>query len=143
LPQIYEAGYKFHIGKANILRQGKDVTIGAIGSMVWEALQACEILKAEGIEAKMIDFASVKPIDDEAIKKACDETKGIITCEDHTVIGGLGDAVASVILPYKPIPHLRIGIQDKFGESGSAKELYEKYGLTAKHIVQKVKELLK
>ncbi|MDI6839312.1 MAG: transketolase family protein [bacterium] len=143
LPIIYKYGCNFELGKSITLRAGNDITIGAIGSLVYEALQSYEILKSNKIEARVIDFASVKPIDKEAIKRACDETQGIITCEDHTVIGGLGDAVAEVILSYRPIPHRRVGIQDIYGESGSTKDLYEKYGLSSHHIVEKAMELLK
>lgn len=141
LPIIYENNNKFELGKATILKEGDDITIGAIGPMVYEAIEAHNILKKEKIYARVIDFASVKPIDEDIIKNACDETKAIITCEDHSVIGGLGDAVASVILAYKPIPHIRIGIQDVFTESGSKEDLYKKYGLSAKHIVEKIKWL--
>ena len=141
LPQIYDK-FEFKLGSSVTLREGKDITIGAIGPMVFEALESHELLKAKGISARVIDFASVKPIDVNAIQKACDETKGIITCEDHSVVGGFGDAVAQIILAYHPIPHLRIGVQDTFSKSGSQEELYKKYGLTAQHIVEKAKQIL-
>ena len=143
LPVIYPNECDFKIGQSVTLKEGKDITIGAIGSMVFEALQAHKILKSNGIGARVIDFASVKPIDEESIKRACDETAGIITCEDHTVIGGLGDAVANVILSYRPVPCSRVGIQNTVGESGSTRDLYEKYGLTSHHIAQKAMELIK
>lgn len=142
VPNVYDKDYEFKIGGSTTLIEGKDVAIGAAGSMVQEALGVQKLLEADGISSRVIDFASIKPIDKDAIKKACDETKVIITCEDHTIIGGLGDAVAEVILSYKPIPHFRIGMQDRFGESGSGPELYEKYGFTSKHIAQKAKEVL-
>ncbi|MCK4352950.1 transketolase family protein [candidate division WOR-3 bacterium] len=141
LPVIYKK-CNFKLGKATTLEEGKDITIGAIGPMVANALEACKILKSKGIQARIIDFASVKPIDKEAIRKACAETRGIITCEDHMVTGGLGDAVAEVILTEHPVPHLRIGIQNIVSESGSYQDLYEKYGLTAHHIAQKAMGLL-
>jgi transketolase len=142
LPKIYNE-YEFRLGKATLLKEGRDITIGAIGPLVHEALEASEILKSKGIMARVVDFASVKPIDEEMIKRACDETKAIITCEDHSIIGGFGDAVAQVILGYRPIPHLRIGVQDVFGKSGSMKELYEKYELNAYHIADKGIKFLK
>ncbi len=143
LPILYPKDTEFKLGEAITLREGNDITIGAIGNMVPIALEAYEILKAKNINARVIDFASVKPIDEETIKQACDETRGFITCEDHTIAGGLGDAVAQIILAHHPIPHLRIGIQGILGESGSAQELYEKHGLTANNIVEKVEKLLK
>ncbi len=142
LPMLYPEDMEFKLGQATTLKQGKDITIGAIGSMVPRTLEAHEILKTKGINARVIDFASVKPIDEEAIKQACDETRGFITCEDHTIAGGLGDAVSQVILAHHPIPHLRIGIQGTFGESGASQDLYEKHGLTANHIVEKAEKLL-
>ncbi|MDD5529088.1 MAG: transketolase family protein [bacterium] len=142
LPPIYKEGYEFKLGSSNLLTDGKDVTIGTYGMMVAEALKVQKSLEAMNISARVIDFASIKPVDKSAIMKACDETGAFVTCEDHTVIGGLGDAVAEIILAYKPIPHLRIGMQDRFSESGSASDLYEKYGLTAKHITQKIKDFL-
>jgi len=142
LPIIYPENLEFKLGQAITLKEGKDIAIGAIGSMVSRAMKAQEILKAKGISARVIDFASVKPIDVSAIKQACDETRGFITCEDHTTVGGLGDAVAQVILSHHPIPHSRIGIQGTFGESGASRDLYEKYGLTANHISAKAEKLL-
>jgi transketolase len=141
LPKLYDQ-FEFVPGASTTLRQGKDVTIGAVGPMVLRALGACEILESEGIQARVIDFASVKPIDVEAIKKACDETAGIVTCEDHTIHGGLGDAVSQIVLSHHPIPHLRLGVEDRFSESGDPEDLYEKYGLTSRHIVEKVNQVL-
>lgn len=143
LPIIYPEDVKFKPGFSVTLKDGEDITIGAIGSMVPIAIEAHELLKSEGISARVIDFASIKPIDVEAIKKVCNETRGIITCEDHTIIGGFGDAVAEVTLGYHPIPHVRIGIQDVFSESGTSKALYKKYGLTPSNIVHKAKQILK
>ncbi|MBI4723348.1 MAG: transketolase family protein [Candidatus Stahlbacteria bacterium] len=141
LPKIYEH-FEFQPGCSVVLREGNDITIGAIGPMVAEALEAHNILKSKGISARIIDFVSVKPIDETAIKKACIETKAFITCEDHSVIGGLGDAVAKVILEYKPIPHFRVGVQDTFSESGDHTDLYNKYGLMANHIANYAIKLL-
>lgn len=142
LPTIYENECPFELGKAIRLRDGRDLTIIAIGTMVIRAIRAAATLENEGISTRVIDMHTVKPVDEEEIKRACYETKGIITCEDHTVIGGLGDAVSEVVLREKPIPVRRIGIQDRFGESGGIDELYEKYGLTSENIVREAKKLL-
>ena len=141
LPKIYDH-FEFQPGCSIVLRDGSDITIGAIGTMVAEALEAHNILTSKGISARIIDFVSVKPIDKTAIRKACIETKAFITCEDHSVIGGLGDAVAKVILESMPIPHFRVGVQDTFSESGDHTELYNKYGLTANHIANYAIKLL-
>ncbi|HID94057.1 MAG TPA: transketolase family protein [bacterium (Candidatus Stahlbacteria)] len=142
LTTIYDGECPFELGKAIRLRNGSDVTIIAIGSMVIRAIKAATILENEGISARVVDMHTVKPVDEEEIKHACYETKGIITCEDHTVIGGLGDAVSEVVLREKPIPLRRVGIQDRFGESGDIDELYQKYGLTPENIVRETRKLL-
>jgi len=142
LPTIYEGECPFELGKAIRLRDGSDVTIIAIGPMVIRAIQAATILENDDISVRVVDMHTVKPVDEEEVKHACHETKGIITCEDHTVIGGLGDAVSEVVLREKPIPLRRVGIQDRFGESGGIDELYEKYGLTTENIVSEARKLL-
>ncbi|MEM2856504.1 MAG: transketolase family protein [Candidatus Nitrosocaldaceae archaeon] len=140
-PIVYEDG-KFEIGKANILRDGNDISIIACGLMVPEALEAAEILKNEGISARVIDLFSIKPIDKDTIIDAA-KTNGIVTVEEHNIYGGLGSAVAEVTSEYKPVRIKRIGVDDRFGESGEADELLDKYGLKAKHIVNKAKDLMK
>lgn len=139
VPDIFPEDYKFEIGKGNILKKGKDVAIIACGVMVNEAMIAAEELKAAGIEAMVINMASIKPIDKELIVKAAKETGLIVTAEEHSIIGGLGSAVAEVVTEECPVPVKRIGIMDTFGESGTPSALMEKYGLTAKNIVSVVK----
>lgn len=139
---IFDEDYEFKLGKGTELAEGNDVSIIAIGMLVSEALKASKILKKEGINARVINMATIKPIDEEIIIKAAKETKGIITCEEHSVIGGLGSTVASVVSRNHPTRVKMVGIQDKFGESGTPIELMEKYGLTAENIVKACKEIL-
>ena len=134
--------YHFELGKGVELRQGNDVTIVASGLTVNEALVASELLASEGISARVINIHTIKPIDEEILIKAARETGCIVTVEAHSVIGGLGDAVIDAIIKECPIAVHKIGVQDKFGVSGPALELLDLYGLTAKHIVQKVKSVL-
>ncbi|GIU71294.1 MAG: transketolase [Candidatus Nitrosocaldaceae archaeon] len=141
-PLIYEEDEEFEIGKAKILRDGNDVSLLACGLMVYEALEAANILKEEGISAKVLDMFSIKPIDRDAITYAAN-TNGIVTIEEHNIYGGLGSAVSEVVVETKPIRMLRIGVEDRFGESGEADELLDKYGLKAKHIADKVRNFLK
>ncbi|RMF29294.1 MAG: transketolase family protein [Candidatus Nitrosothermus koennekii] len=141
-PLIYEEDEEFEIGKAKILRDGNDVSLLACGLMVNEALEAANILKEEGIYAKVLDMFSIKPIDRDAIIDAAN-ANGIVTIEEHNIYGGLGSAVSEVVVETKPIRMLRIGVEDRFGESGEANELLDKYGLKAKHIAAKVKNFLK
>ncbi len=135
--------YKFEIGKGVELVSGSDVTIIATGLMVPEALAAAEQLKAEGISARVINMATIKPIDAEIITKAAKETGAIVTAEEHNVIGGLGSAVAEVLCDTCPVPMKRVGTQDVFGQSGKPAELLELYGLTAENIVKQAKEAIK
>ena len=139
VPVIHEENYKFEIGKGEVLKDGKDVAIIANGLMVAEALEAAETLKAEGIEAMVINMATIKPIDREIIAAAARETGAIVTAEEHTVIGGLGGAVAEVVCETCPVPVERVGVEDVFGKSGPAAELLELYGLNAANIVAKAK----
>jgi transketolase len=131
--------YKFEIGKGITLREGKDATIVATGIMVDAALEAYNILAEEGIRVRVINIHTIKPIDEELITKAARETKLIVTAEEHSVIGGLGSAVAEVVTTNCPTTVLRVGIKDTFGESGKPAELLKAYGLTAKDIVKTVK----
>ncbi|WP_291576681.1 transketolase family protein [Clostridium sp. UBA4548] len=133
-------GYKFEIGKGVILREGKDVAIIATGIMVDAALEACNILAEEGIKARVINIHTIKPIDEELIGKAARETGLIITAEEHSIIGGLGSAVAEVVTSLHAVPVIRVGIKDTFGESGKPAELLKAYGLTSEDIVKAVKK---
>lgn len=133
-------GYKFEIGKGVTLREGKDVAIIATGIMVDAALEACNILAEEGIKARVINIHTIKPIDEELIGKAARETGLIITAEEHSIIGGLGSAVAEVVTSLHAVPVIRVGIKDTFGESGKPAELLKAYGLTSEDIVKAVKK---
>jgi transketolase len=144
VPIIYDENtLKFEIGKGIQHGDGMDVTIIGTGIMVAEALEAMEILAQEGIQARVIDMHTIKPIDQEIIIKAAKETGAIVTAEEHNVIGGLGSAVAEVLVENSPVPMKRVGTQDTFGESGKPNDLMKKYGLTAEHIVEAVKDVLK
>lgn len=135
--------YKFEIGKGVTLSEGLDATIIATGIMVEAALEAKETLKAEAIDVRVINIHTIKPIDKNIIVKAAKETGVIVTAEEHSIIGGLGSAVSEVISEEYPVHVLRVGVNDTFGESGKPDELLKAYGLTAKDIVQKVKEGIK
>ncbi len=139
--QVYDESYRFEIGKGTLLREGRDVTIISNGSMLYRSLEAAEQLETEGISARVIDMACVKPIDRDIIITAARETGGIITAEDRTVIGGLGSAVCEVVSETCPAIVKRIGVQDVFGESGSQDELYDLYGLGVADIVQAAREI--
>ncbi len=139
VPVIFDNSYKFEIGKGIQLREGTDVTIVATGLLVNTALEASELLKSEGINARVINIHTIKPIDREIIAKASLETGAIVTCEEHNIIGGLGSAVAEVLCETVPAPLVRVGVDDVFGRSGKPSELFETYGLTAQNIVQKAK----
>ena len=128
-------GYKFELGKGAQLRDGKDVTLIANGIMVQMALKAADLLAAEGIDARVIDMHTIKPLDEEIIVKAASETGAIVTAEEQSVIGGLGSAVAEVVVKKCPVKMAMVGQQDTFGESGKPDELKAKYGMTAADIV--------
>jgi transketolase len=143
VPVIYnKEDYEFEIGKGIEVKEGQDVTIIATGIMVDKALKAREDLLKEGISARVIDIHTIKPIDKDIIIKATKETKAIVTVEEHNILGGLGSAVAEVVVENSPVPMKMIGINDTFGESGKPDQLLEKYGLTPENIFNKVKELL-
>ena len=131
--------YKFEIGKGVTMRDGKDVTIVATGYMVHVALDAAELLKAEGIDARVLNIHTIKPLDNELLIKAARETGAIVTAEEHNIIGGLGSAVAEAVCEAAPVSVLRVGVEDKFGKSGKVPELLEEYGLTAENIAKKAK----
>lgn len=139
VPRIFDENYKFEIGKGVYLKEGKDVTIIATGLMVERALQAAEKLAAEGIDAAVINMATIKPIDRDIIIDAAKKTGAIVTAEEHNVIGGLGEAVAAVVAETTPVPVLRVGVEDTFGKSGPALELLEIFGLNAENICAKAK----
>ena len=134
--------YKFELGKGVTLKEGNDVTLVATGIMVDVALEAADMLEKEGIEARVINIHTLKPIDREILVKAAKETGAIVTAEEHNIIGGLGSAVSEVLTEEYPVPVLKVGVLDKFGESGKPNELLEAYGLTAKNIAEKAKKAM-
>ena len=137
-----ENTYKFEIGKGVTLSEGNDVTIIATGIMVDVALEAKEILANKGINARIINIHTLKPIDSELLIKAAKETGAIVTVEEHSIIGGLGSAVSEVISEEYPVPVLKVGVKDVFGESGLPNQLLEKYGLTASAVVEKAEKAI-
>jgi len=143
LPIIHEDNYKFKIGKGEILKKGNDAVIFATGTMVHEALKASEELKKDNIDIFLVNIHTIKPIDKELIIDLAKKTNCVITAEDHNIIGGLGSAVAEVLSENHPCIMKRIGMEDRYGESGKSDELYDKYGLSARHIVTKVKQIIK
>lgn len=134
MPDFTEDGQEFIIGKSQLMKDGKDATVIATGHLVWEALQAAYRLEDKGIQVRVLNMHTIKPIDEEAIRKAAVETGFIITAEEHQVTGGLGSAVAEVVVKSYPVPMKFIGMPDCFGESGQPRELMEKYGMTAEAI---------
>jgi transketolase len=141
MPDFTSGDLPFEIGKAQILLPGNDLTIIATGHMVWEALEAAEILFHSGIQARVINMHTIKPIDREAIIHAAMETMAIVTAEEHQVNGGLGSAVAEVVVQHNPVPMAMVGMADCFGESGDPRLLMKKFGLTAAAIVEAAKIL--
>jgi transketolase len=137
---IFDEGYEFEIGKGKVLKEGTDAAVIATGIMVGEALKAAEILEKEGINVMVANIHTLKPIDEEIVLKAA-ECGTIVTAEEHSIIGGLGSAVAEVLAEKKPTPMRRIGIKDEFGQSGKPEELLKLYSLTAEDIVKAVKEI--
>ena len=135
--------YKFELGKGVVLREGKDLTIIATGLPVNNCLEAAEKLAADGIDAKVINIHTIKPLDEELVTAAAKETGKVVTVEEHSVIGGLGSAVCDVLAEKAPTQVMKIGINDTFGESGPAVELIKKYGLDSESIYQKIKEFSK
>ena len=142
VPVFHEEGFEFVIGKGEVMRDGTDVAIIANGLMVYEAIKAGEALAAEGINAMIINMSTVKPLDEELTLAAAKKCGKIITCEEHSVIGGLGEAVCSFLSETYPTPVRRIGVNDQFGQSGPAAEVLEHYGLCAGNIVKVAKEFL-
>ncbi|HAV89894.1 MAG TPA: transketolase, partial [Eubacterium sp.] len=143
MPNITSEDEKFEVGKGKVLREGSDVTIVATGLLVHFALEAAEKLAADGVNAKVVNIHTIKPLDEELIKACAKETGKIVTVEEHSVIGGLGSAVCDCLAESNPVPVKKIGIYDVFGESGPALELIKKYGLDGEGIYTKVKEFVK
>ena len=142
VPVITTDSTPFKIGTANTLREGKDLSIFACGQMVYEAMLACDILEKDGIKARLVNMHTPKPIDRDAILKAARETGAIVTAEEHTLAGGFGSAIAEVVIQSCPVPMKMVGVKDRFGVSGEADELFEYFGLKAKHIVTAAKEAI-
>lgn len=144
VPVLYdESSYSFELGKGITVSEGSDVTIIATGLMLQYAKEAADLLKQEGISARVIDIHTIKPIDKDLIIKAAKETGAIVTAEEHSIIGGLGGAVAEVLVENYPVPLKMVGVEDKFGKSGKPDKLLEMYGLTARNIAEKAKAAIK
>lgn len=139
VPNLYKEDASFEIGKAVELFPGSDATIIAAGLMLHEAVQARELLAADGISVRIIDMHTIKPIDKEIIVKAARETGAIVTAEEHSVIGGLGSAVSEVVCEHMPCPVIKVGVEDRFGKSGEARSVLKLFGLSAENIAEKVK----
>ncbi|MEG1164502.1 MAG: transketolase family protein [Anaerovoracaceae bacterium] len=142
VPMFYTEDADIKLGKGNCVRNGKDITVIATGIMVNEALMAAEELAKESIDVRVIDMHTIKPLDADIIMKAAKETGAIVTAEEHSVIGGLGSAVAEVVVKNCPVKMAMVGQQDTYGESGKPEELKEKYGMTSKDIIKAVKGLV-
>ena len=143
VPVFHDDSYKFEIGKGEVIREGKDVTIIANGLMVAEAIEAGKALSQQGIDAEIINIATIKPLDTELVIASAKKTGKVITVEEHSVIGGLGEAVCACLSENCPVPVKRIGVNDEFGHSGPAKELLKQFGLSAENIVKVTADFLK
>lgn len=143
VPVFTDADQKFEIGKAWKENEGKDVSIFATGHLVWEAIQAGELLAKEGIDAEIINIHTIKPLDEEAILRSVTKTGCAVTAEEHQLNGGLGDAVCQLLSSKLTTPVEMIGVDNSFGESGTPAQLMEKYGLNAASIVEKVRKVIK
>lgn len=142
VPVIYDENYRFEIGKANLLRAGNDVGFVAAGIMVAVALEAAEALQAEGIDAAVLNMSTIKPLDQEAIIQLANTTGALVTAEEHNILGGLGSAVAEVVGEHCPVPVLRVGVEDCFGQSGTPAELLTEYGLTKENLMEKARQVI-
>ncbi|HLC64919.1 MAG TPA: transketolase family protein [Candidatus Nanoarchaeia archaeon] len=143
VPVIFDENYKFELGKGVVLKKGKDAVVFATGPLVHESLKAAEELQKEGINIYVVNIHTIKPIDESLVIKLAKETKAVVSAEDHNIIGGLGSAIAEVLCKNYPAAMEMVGVKDTFGESGTPEELYEKYGLTHKHIIKAVKSAIK
>ena len=141
-PIIFDKGFRFELGRGNVIQEGSDVYIIANGNMLSPAIKAVKMLNEEGVKAGLINMSSVKPIDEELVVKAARSSGAIVTAEEHSVIGGLGGAVSEILSRSYPVPVEFVGIRDSFGQSGKLEELFEHYGLTAENIVSSVKRVL-
>lgn len=139
---VFEEDYPFEIGKANVMREGKDAAVFACGLMVNEALEAANLLAAEGVEISVINVHTIKPIDAACVTEYAEKCGNVVTVEEHSVIGGLGDAVADVLMGKVNCKFRKIGINDQFGQSGKAADVLREYGLTADQIAERIKETL-
>ena len=142
-PVLCGEDYKFELGKGVLMRDGKDATVIATGYMVHLALEAAQALAAEGIDVRVINIHTIKPLDKDIILKAARETGAIVTAEEHNIIGGLGSAVAETVCEGCPVPVLRVGVEDRFGKSGKGPPLREEYGLTVENIADKLRAAVK
>jgi transketolase len=142
VPVIYDESYRFALGKAHLLRPGKDVTLMAIGVMVKAALDAAELLAGEGIDCRVLNMASLKPLDEDAVLAAARETGAIVTAEDHLVHGGLGSIIAQTVVRHQPVPMAFVGMQDEYGISGRWDLLLKHYGLTPEKIAEAARGVL-
>ncbi|MDF1543109.1 MAG: transketolase C-terminal domain-containing protein [Anaerosomatales bacterium] len=142
IPAVYDESFSFELGKAYVVRQGSDVTLAACGVMVERALAAAELLAGDGVSAEVIDVATVKPIDAATIAVSAAKTGAVVACEEHSIIGGLGSAVAEVLGERAPVPFARVGVRDVFGTSGEPEELMAHFGLTAHHVAEAAREVL-
>lgn len=142
-PALYPPDFDIAVGESSTIREGSDVSLVAVGNMVFRALRAAQILESAGIKARVLDMHTIKPIDAEAILEAAEETGCIVTAEDHNTLGGLGGAVAEVVTDGLPVPVVRVALQDVFAESGHPEELLEHYGLTTRHIVDAARRAIK
>ena len=142
VPVLFDENYTFEIGKGVVLKEGTDVTLVGTGIMVSKAVEAAELLAAEGISAAVVNISTIKPLDAELIVAQAQKTGAIVTCEEHNIYGGLGSAVAEVLVENCPVPMARVGVADKFGESGLPDELLEKHGLTAANIAAQAKTVI-
>jgi transketolase len=143
MPDFTSADMTFKIGKSQLLREGNDLTVIATGHMVWEALQAADILEACGIQARVLNMHTIKPIDEDSIIRAARETGAIVTAEEHQVNCGLGSSVAEVVVQHHPVPMAFVGMPDRFGESGEPRQLMEKFGMTAAAIAEAGKKIVR
>ena len=142
VPMIFDENYKFTIGKGVVVKEGTDVTLIGTGIMVSKALEAAEKLAAEGINAAVVNISTIKPLDEKLIVQMAEKTGAVVTCEELSIIGGLGGAVAEVLVEQCPVPMAKIGVNDSFGQSGLPDQLLEKYGLTVEHIVEEAKKVI-
>lgn len=142
VPVVYGDDHVFELGKAHVLREGSDVTLAACGVMVGQAMLAAEALAADGVSAEVLDAACVKPIDAETVAASAAKTGAVVTCEEHSVIGGLGSTVAETLGERVPVPLRRVGVRDVFGTSGEPDELMEHFGLTGAHIAAAAREAI-